>query len=571
MAEGNSEQSFYLSSLDPGVGKTQTVVHFLNALVASPEHVDVGAVVFMFTKDEIKALAREAEAVGLPQSAFAARVHQDDLEVNALGCGDPASARILFTTHQRLVTICSDRAFGEVGDFNYHGQPRQVRIWDERLLPARDIHLSHLDIGGLYPHLPSAGERREALVRDLDELRVQLRDAENRAVLEVPDLASKHGVSGAELRKHLREKSSEVRELTTDLWHLFGIKAIVRHNGETERRLVSFRDNLPPDLAPLVILDASGRVSTTYERWEKHRGSLVRLKAGRKQYRNLTLHVWRIGGGASSFASNEGWALRRGGIVQTIKAKLSEPWLVVCHKKHEGKLRGAVMAELGWQAPVTFIHWGRHRATNEHRDIANVILAGTQFLPPSAIEGIGRAASGLAPGDGLLTETEERDLVLGAQADIILQAVCRGAARRAVDGDCGPCNVYLIAHPRHGINIERLEEVFPGCRIEGWTPVRRDPTGNVAQAIDYVLSWFKANPDGELRFPDVYNAIGMDRSNFHDLRRHDDFENALEENDIGLFWGKRNALGFCRQDEERSPFLVGTFEDYFPVQDDAET
>lgn len=571
MADGRSKRSCYLSSLDPGVGKTQTVVHFLNALVTSQEHVDVGAVVFMFTKDEIKALAREVEVAGLPSSAFAARVHQDDEEVNALGCGDPARARILFTTHQRLITICSDRSFEEVRDFNYRGQPRQVRIWDERLLPARNIQLGDREIAGLYQHLPRDGERTEALVRDLDKFRAQLlREARDRTMLAVPDLAIDHAFPATQLQKYLRDKPSEVREPAMDLWHLFGSTAIVRQDGDVERRLVSFRENLPADLAPLVILDASGRVSTTYQWWEKQRGSLVRLKAGRKQYRNLTLYVWKIGGGASSFVRAESFALRRSGIVQTIKTKLSEPWLVVCHKKHEPKLRSAVMAELGWQAPVTFIHWGRHRATNEHRDIANVMLAGTQFLPPSVIEGIGRAASALS-GDHLLTDAEERDLILGDQADIILQAVCRGTARRAVGGDCARCDVYLIAHPRHGIDMERLREVFPGCRIEYWSPVRRDPTGRVAQTIKYVVNWFETKPDGQLRFKEVYNALGMDRSNFRNLRKHDDFENALEVNGIGLMRRNKNAVGFCRQDEEELWVEGGKFEDFFPVEDDAES
>src|SRR3954464_794295 len=36
MADGEARREFFLSSLDPGVGKTQTVFHFLLALLASP-------------------------------------------------------------------------------------------------------------------------------------------------------------------------------------------------------------------------------------------------------------------------------------------------------------------------------------------------------------------------------------------------------------------------------------------------------------------------------------------------------------------------------------------------------
>src|SRR5205085_3872125 len=96
MAEGKAKPEFFLSSLDPGVGKTQTVFHFLLSLLASPKHDDVGAVVFMFTKDEIKTFVAEALAAGLPEKDFAVRVNKDDIDVNELGCGDPERARILF-------------------------------------------------------------------------------------------------------------------------------------------------------------------------------------------------------------------------------------------------------------------------------------------------------------------------------------------------------------------------------------------------------------------------------------------------------------------------------------------
>src|SRR4029077_19057936 len=93
--------SFFLSSLDPGVGKTQTVFHFLSALLASQKHEDVAAVVFMFTKEELKTFVDEALEAGLPKEACAARVHKEDTEINELGRGNPEKARILFTTQQR--------------------------------------------------------------------------------------------------------------------------------------------------------------------------------------------------------------------------------------------------------------------------------------------------------------------------------------------------------------------------------------------------------------------------------------------------------------------------------------
>jgi hypothetical protein len=55
MAEGRAKPVYYLSSLDPGVGKTQAVVHFLRALLSSPEHGDIGVLVGVSRLDEVRA------------------------------------------------------------------------------------------------------------------------------------------------------------------------------------------------------------------------------------------------------------------------------------------------------------------------------------------------------------------------------------------------------------------------------------------------------------------------------------------------------------------------------------
>jgi hypothetical protein len=482
-----------------------------------------------------------------------------------LGCGNPENARILFTTHQRLVTICTGRSFGEVQEFRYRGRLRQVRIWDEGLLPAQTILLSGRDIAGLYRHLPK-GIGTE-LINDLDRFREDFKTAEDRSLIQVPDIAAAHQVSVSDLQRYMREKDGDTKKAAADLWHVFGRKAVIRKDGDPEPTMVSYRENLPYDLAPLVILDASGRVTTTYTLWQQYRGALVRLKPGRKLYDNLTLHVWRIGGGASSFQNDDG--LRRSGIVQTIKSNPAEPWLVVCHKRHEKRLKAEIEVELeGTGTPVEFTHWGLHRATNKYRNVTNVILAGTMFLPPSVLEATGRAAAGCSPEDGLLTGDQERELLLGHQSDIILQAICRGAARDTIDGHCGRCDAYIIVHPKHGI-IERLqEEVFRGCRVVEWMPARRPPSGKVAEALEYVVRWLQANPDGVLLFMDIYKALGMDRSNFRNLRLHEDFRTGIEAAGIEEYRQAKYARGFRYAVEE--PSSDGEFEDYFPTQDDAD-
>jgi hypothetical protein len=57
MADGTGPQKFFLSSLDPGCGKTSCLVAFIRALLESPEHRDVGVVIFSNRLDDIYYLA----------------------------------------------------------------------------------------------------------------------------------------------------------------------------------------------------------------------------------------------------------------------------------------------------------------------------------------------------------------------------------------------------------------------------------------------------------------------------------------------------------------------------------
>jgi hypothetical protein len=301
--------------------------------------------------------------------------------------------------------------------------------------------------------------------------------------------------------------------------------------------------------------------------WEQYRRDLKRLNPGRKVYDKLTLHVWPVGGGATTLQDDGG--LRRSGIVQTIKSKPDQPWLVVCHKQHEKQLTREIEAELdGTGITVGFTHWGLHRATNKYRHIANIILAGTMFLPPSVLEAVGRAAAACSPEDGLITGHHERELLLGQQADIVLQAICRGTVRETVDGHCGRCDAYMIVHPKHGI-IERLQkEVFPGCSVVDWTPVRRAPTGKVLKALLYVVDWFQANPDGLLPFVEVSHALDMDRSNFRKVRLHEDFVRAIQAEGIEEYRRNKYAVGFRYAEEE--PSSENDYRACFTPVDDTE-
>ena len=141
MADGRCLQKLYLSSLDPGVGKTSVLIQFLKSLLRSEDHEDVAALVCIQRLDQIEAVVA---AAGLPEWAFAVDVQ--DPRQRQLSSTNPLEARVVFTTHTRFERRCGGRSFEDVASYHYRCKPRQVRVWDEAILPGAAITLSRRSI-----------------------------------------------------------------------------------------------------------------------------------------------------------------------------------------------------------------------------------------------------------------------------------------------------------------------------------------------------------------------------------------------------------------------------------------
>jgi hypothetical protein len=333
----------------------------------------------------------------------------------------------------------------------------------------------------------------------------------------------------------------------------------VRQDGPYGNTVLDYHETLPEGLAPLVVLDASGRVRATYRQWEKNRGGLEPLASATKSYANLSVHCWRTGGGKSAFRENGRTLID--GIVKTINDKpADEEWLLVYHQdgismnfvdEVEKRLTGS-------KERVHFLNWGAHHATNEFSGVPNVILAGTLFYRPSYYEALARLVADLRPAQGAIGRTAFDEVALGEHRHLVLQALCRGRVRRCQGDVCAPCNAYIIAAPRSGIP-EALPEIFPGCRVIPWQPVQKALRGKVKEAAEFVIDWFKKNPAGLLPFKEAQRAIGMnDPKNFRrDIRQHADFKEALAAYDIA----EAQVLG-----DDRRGFLKPRFVEALSVE-----
>jgi hypothetical protein len=526
MAMGKLSPRAHLSSLDPGVGKTRTIIEFTRALVQSEVHHHVGVLICVSRLDEIQDLVRE---MGLSVEDFS--VFTSDEGLNGLGHPERRDARVLFTTQQMIARRCDGRRFSEAVEFHFQGHARAVRVWDESMLPSEPLTVERDAIGSLLLPLRRRWPKVAAALEETFFAAGAARDGER---LRLPDFFASCEGEADDVLASLDDHPSCHRNVLVSLMHMSGGVATVRRDGGTGVAILDYRESLPSDLAPILVLDASGRIRETYRQWEAHRGTLHRLPSATKSYKNLRVHMWSTGGGKWAYREN-GLELVKG-IVETIQKRPSEEWLIVGHLPRLGScdLEREVRQRLeeAVASNVHFITWGRHHATNDFVDIRNVILAGTLFYPKWHYEALGRASAARPSSEGPYSDQDRESVAQGEHRHLILQAACRGSVRRCDGSDCWPTDLYIIASRRSRI-AEEMPVIFPGCRMIEWSPIGRRPRGRAEQLIRIVDAWVAAGGREPLPFSEVRVKLGgMSAANFRRLRRHCAVAEALEHREV---------------------------------------
>lgn len=510
MANGACPATVYVSSLDPGVGKTQFVVHFLRELLRSPNHRDVSVIICVNRRDQIRSITTEA---ALDQ--FSVLTRDDDL--NAIATAEPNKARVLFTTQQMVEARCRNmNSFEDVSAFHFAGRSRMVRIWDEAMLPGEPLMVTLDDLNTIPAELRGP---RPQFTADLDKVISQIVQAAEGDRIELPNLPSIHEVNE---RDALKVTTGRAAKAVETVWPLFGRIVTVRRRHRVS--ILDYRDSLPADLRPVLVLDASARVRATYDLWERHRGGLQRLPSATKSYAGLTIGVWDRGGGKDAFVYDAPTIAE--GVAKTVKTRPNEDWLVVHHKATaEFDLEQLVRQRLSANAAnVKFLTWGRHDATNEFANVPNVILAGVLFKPEPIYEATGRASAAQPSASGAFEGTDE--VRRGEHAHGILQALCRGSARHLRNGSCPASRAFIIAHKGSGIPA-LLQDVFPGASVGEWLPIPKPLKGHAETAFDYLVGRIEADPAEVIPFSEVYRHLGVTKENFKRVRGHKAFHAAL--------------------------------------------
>jgi hypothetical protein len=371
------------------------------------------------------------------------------------------------------------------------------------------------------------------LAEHLDSLNDDLRKQAPGGLFQWPEVEAVCGLHQRAIAAAMRHGLSDAQAKALDalLWMSGREVRIAKQNGRVVTALDT-RDTLPDDFAPVLVLDASGRVRGTYDLWERQRGGLVRLRSATKDYSNLTVHILYHGGGKDSWRKSEDRLLSE--VATLIDTKPEEPWLVIHHVDAcRGEFSKSLRPRLSTDASrISFLSWGRHQGTNDHAHIPNVVLAGTLFYPEGHYQGLTYLASG-NPLDQDLPDELVKAIGIGEHSDLILQGLCRGSVRGSDGEKCRPCNAYIIASKGSGIH-EALREVFPGCRVVEWKPTHKPLKGKVGDAVAYLEQRLSADLQALITFADLMQVTNcLNKANFNrTIRKHPDFVTATER--LGL-------------------------------------
>ena len=516
---GELADNYYLASLDPGQGKSLGVASFVNSWAELGYTPDEGVLIGVSRLSEIETLVTQS---CLKPTEFGVLTSNPILNDLGLPRERLGTARVLFTTQQMIIRRCAGQRFAQTTAFNYRGRQRKLRVWDETLTPAEPFTVGRDALGFLLSPLRLD---RPDYHKAVWELMLNLEKAEEGQRVFVPTgLAAPPKAS-----EWLKEPNEHQRELVENLGRLAGRQALVVSDGGLGNTLVGVERSLPPDFAPAVVLDASGRVRPTYGVWSRYRGDLVRLPSAISDYANVHFHVWQQPSGRRKLRLPESRKRIVTGLAEAINLAPDSRWLVI-HYKDAVQFPPELLAHVGGDADrVQFLTWGNHHGTNDYRDVANVALVGQLTYAKSAYVALALAAG--------LPESRAsdvgRDFMDGEWAHHTLQAALRGAARKVVSGKASPMEVYMVASPSPS-RTEDLKRIFPGAMVSEWDPWPKELRGQARAVAEYLSERFAAGVH-RVRKREAREAVGIAHSSTFagNILKNPAFIQFLDERGIG--------------------------------------
>lgn len=528
--KGKADPTYHVCPLDTGVGKTTTLAESIKALRALDSEDRTGVVICAGRHEQIEALIAD---MGMKTNEYAVLVSEytekgQHLSSSGLGFDRINEAPVLFTTHamvqKRLMASAkgtnpikvhrtcslSDGSYSPIrwadaSEFFYQGKPRQIRIWDETAIPGLPVLLKEHEIHAVLgvPNLP------RPIWTVLDQLLADIKSAKDGEVYNMADFGDIQSLDSL-LGSLSYSVRAAHRETLTKVWMLSKRAARFRHDGYgTSPTMLSFFDRFPQDMKPLIVLDASARVSTIYKHQAQTYGDVSFLADATKRYDNVSVHLHK---GPSGKGSAPKYIQERAQeVAKIINGHDPSSTLVIAHKAQKGADWCKSLTQLtDPSSNFAFLPWGSHNGINHYQDRSVIIVPSTLHLPKSKTEATGRIVSGLSPD---LDYPEERfeEVENGEIRSDWLQAISRGCIRVCEGEQAKPAEVH-VWFDRVKLAGQWLSEMFPGAKLyvgeRLLKPGEVISAPRVARAWDVVEGRFAASDD-PVALPVVYRAAGI--------------------------------------------------------------
>jgi hypothetical protein len=571
---GGRAGQFILSSCDAGLGKTQTLIHCIREIMTNPAWKDRSVLVCIPRIDEIKAFLRELGEA--PGDDFAVLVNAHEKELRAAGRGheNSSNARLLISTQaavRKLLKGC--KRLADVPELSYEGRLRTIKYWDEFLQHSIDFAIPTTSLHILGGELGDSRSPYFTIGQDILSLIMSTGPAVDGETIIAPDFADKHAdVDVAVLKAHLNSHGGAAKDLgdvLENLWEVSGLPLKVHKSQGRSSAIITFREYLPADFAPVIVTDASGRVRQLYDEIKTNGCQLVELGRAVKNYSPFKVHLWDRSAAKHVFSKGRNGTPANPDDVEEIAGEMAKVvrskaprgrWLVICHggERSRGKLvdfgallqaelvdlspvfvdhtylpdpdRQAELAKLEAQGlTVAVLNWGRHDATSAFKLFDKTIMIGCQYDPDAVVEAKVRA-NGRIPVDVPIPEERMKEARLGELKHHVLQGHNRGGIRGS-DGDkCTPGEAWHVASAASGVTKDLYREDFPECVVKDWTPVEKKiRSKRILEALEIIKAHFKRTKEA-LRFSIVYNAMAMAKGDFRTrVRRNVQFQREMSK------------------------------------------
>jgi hypothetical protein len=521
--EGRVEAKAYICPLDCGVGKTTAMKFSLKHLVKWGY--DAGSLLLFHKIDEAEATYADfvemfgADQVGLLTSERSTENYTDK--------------NILIITQQRFCSkMVSDKNLGtphynNIDLFKLNGTPRALRFWDERLNPAVSYTLDTLQLTQVAGACKD-GSVGSALFDYAVFLKSRIASQSGAVSIDFKDF----GLTSLDLNDSLDPNAKEAflafqgqtsSALSTNQE---GREAGFKHTKEV---LMTYKVEVPADAGvfPLLVLDASFRVNqVAYEKMAQQLPvELDNIIGGgyRKTYKKMTINWWDIGTGKDSWDVRKGVQKRNKllqGIGQAVCSTKGRT-LIICGLKELPLIRDNLVVPCDVPQPA-FLTWGRHTATNEYKDIDNVVITHLFNKPSYHYIAEVRAYLGL-PAETPVDGEEVKNYSRGDVWDCLYQASLRGTARQ-LDGDaCKEMSLWVFASSKtpNVLLKDAWEALFPDATVQkvSFDFDATAFTGTAGKCLAMVKE-FVAGNDHEVIIDDAYlESAGLTKDKLKDLRR----------------------------------------------------